>query len=297
MAKKKTARHAKRKTAHRTKRAARRKAKLPQLRVEQETPYPVRNFNGDVLTGVLHEPLQESKTLVIAVHGFLGSKNQGILRQACIELARAGYSAYRFDLSGNGDSEGRFEDATPSKMLRDISAVIEHFRSRYAKLILLGHSLGGALTIVAASRAKVDGVIALAAPMHHEHFNALLSPAQREQLVSVGFTIIMAKRSVGDVPYTITERFFSELRELQPLAAAKEVHCHVLVAYGTADTRVPPSDSQELIAALFSKDLFLIGGADHNITNPIHADAFIAAVVAWLGKHDGRKPARKKSIR
>jgi alpha-beta hydrolase superfamily lysophospholipase len=254
------------------------------LEAEREIPHPVRNRSGEMLAGVLHEPCKQSDTLIIAVHGFLSHKDHLIIRQACADLCRAGYKAYRFDLSGNGASEGRFEDATPMKMLGDLLAVIEHFQQMgcYKRIILLGHSLGGALATVAASRAEVQGLLLIAPASRPERAESLLSPAQLEQLRSVGFTIMMVRKSVCDVPFTITERFMQETRELRPIDAAPQVRCPALLIHGTADRIVPLEDAEALIAALPSKDLFIIGGADHNITTPAHFDAMMARMVEWL---------------
>jgi esterase/lipase len=251
--------------------------------VERETAYPIKNLDNNVLAGVLHQPKKgTSKILVIAIHGFLSTKNQLLIKQLCTEIARASIDAYRVDLSGNGDSEGRFEDATPKKLLRDIVAVIEHFKKRYTKIILLGHSLGGSLALIAASRLPLQGVVALSAPVHLDHFEDRLTKQQQEQLRSVGFTILMAPRGVAEVPYTLTERFVQETKELKVIAAAAEVNCSALIIYGTADKSISGEEREQLATELYKKDLFLIGGADHNFTKPEQLDMVIEKIIGWV---------------
>jgi esterase/lipase len=265
--------------------------KLQPLQPERETPVPIRNLDGDVLVGVLHEPAQKTDTIVIALHGLMATKDQALIRQTCTEIARAGFAAYRVDFSGNGSSEGRFEDATPKKLLRDTVATVEKFRS-YKRIILLGHSLGGLIALVSASRVHVHGLILIAAPTHPERYPELLSAQQNRELASVGFTIITVKRSVGDVPYTITERFVEEMADLHPLDAARDVHCPVLLIRGSGDDIWPPTgkpiptdDDSALLNALFSREMFLVGGANHNFTTPEHLDILIAKVISWLRNH------------
>jgi uncharacterized protein len=258
--------------------------KLAPIKVEKETAYPIMNADGELMVGILHSPTCKTDTLIIAVHGFIGDKERTLIKQSCIDISRAGYAAYRFDLSGNGDSEGRFEDALPKKSLRDIQVVIHHFRKQYAKIILLGHSLGGTFSIITAAHTKVEGVIAIAAPMHMDQFAGNLRPEQQEQLRSVGFTMYEKKTSVGLVYFTVTAQYVAERSLLQPLVAAADVHCPVLVAHGTLDPSVPMSDSEELVGNLFKKDLLILGGADHLFSNPQHLDALIAGVIEWLEK-------------
>jgi uncharacterized protein len=259
----------------------------------KETAVPIRNLDGDVLAGVLHEPARWSNTLVILFHGFIASKDQSLIRQTAIELSRAGYAAYRVDFSGNGDSEGRFEDATPKKLLRDITATVEYFRKRYSRIALVGHSLGGMLSLIAASRVKVDGLVLIASPCRPELFDALLTEQQAKEVLSVGFTVITIKRAIGEIPYTITDRFVQEMRDLHPLDAAKDVHCPVLLIRGSQDKYTvggrelsSAGDDEALMQALFSRDLVIIGGANHNFTDPRYLDDLVAKIIEWLRKQN-----------
>jgi alpha-beta hydrolase superfamily lysophospholipase len=258
--------------------------KIPSLAFERETPYPIKNRSNELLVGVLHEPAKPSDTLVIAAHGFRCSKERpGLIKHICLGLAREGFAAYRFDFSGNGDSEGRFEDATPRKLLNDLDSVVEHFLQKYRRILLFGHSMGGYLCILLAAVRNVDGIITLGAPMHgEERFLNQFSPEQREQLSSVGFTTISHPTPYGNFSLTLKDVFLQELRQLLPLEAARSVHCPVLIAHGTADKIVPVSDSEELFCALQKKEMFLIGGADHVISNPEHLDALIRRMIGWL---------------
>ena len=253
---------------------------------QYESVYSIKTQRNELLVGKLHEPKKPSPTLIITLHGFLSNKNQLLLRQLCTELARAGYNAYRFDFSGNADSEGRFEDNTPKKMFQDIHEIIVHFREKkiYEKILLLGHSLGGTLALITASRFKIDAVIAIAAPMHTEQFEHRFNAIQRQELARTGMTTLLQYKNNMELPYTITTEFIHQMKELHPLAALKDIHCPVFVIQGTNDRVVQQSNAEELIYALFHKELLLIGGANHLFSNPEHLDAILAGVIAWVAK-------------
>jgi alpha-beta hydrolase superfamily lysophospholipase len=258
------------------------------ISMEKETQEPVMNDESEMLVGTLHEPVKRTRTLVILVHGFLAHRNQTLLRETATALSRKGYAAYRFDFSGNGDSEGRFEDAVPGKMLRELDSVVRHFKDRYTKIFLLGHCLGGTIALLTAARSalKVDGLILLAAPVHLDKAGErLLTSQQRSQIQSVGFTIMNVQRPVGMIPYTVTDRFVGEMAAIDTLVVAENVTCPALLVHGTADPLVPASDSQELFEALSTKDIVLIGGADHDLRVPEHRDAVISNVLAWMKRH------------
>lgn len=76
-------------------------------------------------------------------------------------LAHEGYRTLAFDFRGFGESGGRPQ----LRMLwRDVLAATEELRSRGAsRVVLLSASMGGTASIMAASRASVDGVITLSA--------------------------------------------------------------------------------------------------------------------------------------
>ena len=63
---------------------------------------------------------------------------------------RTGRAFVRFDYSGHGESEGRFEDGTISRWLDDSLEVIQ--RTARERPILVGSSMGGWISLLAAKR-------------------------------------------------------------------------------------------------------------------------------------------------
>jgi len=256
--------------------------KVKRLKPETEIPEPVKNKSGNVLVGLLHKSAEKSQTIVIFSPGFASSKDRPKIKYCCTALARAGIDAYRFDFSGNGDSEGRFEDATPRKLLDDLQCVRDHFATRYKKLFLVGFSLGGTLSLYSAATQTCAGVISVAAPIYRGTFEAQFSPEQLSQLRSVGFTLIPHQTPYGSVPFTVYERFFTEFAELDMLLAIPRISCPVLLVHGSADAVVPLRETEELFTRIPSKDLFLIGGADHRFSAPNHIDALAEEIVLFV---------------
>ncbi|MBX9747275.1 MAG: alpha/beta hydrolase, partial [Hyphomonadaceae bacterium] len=73
-----------------------------------------------------------------------GTKAETLARWA----AARGQGFVRFDYSGHGRSEGRFEDGTISRWLADTLAVIDRLTD--GPLVLVGSSMGGWLALLAA---------------------------------------------------------------------------------------------------------------------------------------------------
>jgi len=85
-------------------------------------------------------------------------------------LQQRGTSALTVDFRGYGASEG---DVEPTDIERDVRAAVAFARGRgYERIVLTGASMGGTAAIEAASRADVDGVLALSAPMEFQGLEA-----------------------------------------------------------------------------------------------------------------------------
>lgn len=87
-------------------------------------------------------------------------------------LAAQGIPVLRFDYFGDGESEGRFEEATVSSRVADILDGVEFCRSRAGvrRIYLLGLCYGAALALAAAKAGTVEGVAAWAPVMNGQQY-------------------------------------------------------------------------------------------------------------------------------
>ncbi|XP_012848153.1 PREDICTED: uncharacterized protein LOC105968085 [Erythranthe guttata] len=87
----------------------------------------LENKHGEKLVGLLHET--RSNEVVIICHGILCTKEHNIIVNVASALENEGISAFRFDFSGNGESEGLFQSGGVVVLLyaskyHDITAVV-----------------------------------------------------------------------------------------------------------------------------------------------------------------------------
>jgi alpha/beta superfamily hydrolase len=138
-------------------------------------------------------------------------------------LAAQGIPVLRFDYFGDGESEGRFEEATVTSRVADILDAVEFCRSRAGvrRIFLLGLGYGAVLALSAARSGDVDGIVAWAPIMSGEQYTSDLLRAHlgaqvvlhrkvihdREALVQQ----IMSGEFVNVEGYEIGNPFFSEL--------------------------------------------------------------------------------------
>lgn len=116
---------------------------------------------------------QERRPAVVILHGFKGFKDWGMFPPLAERLARAGFAAVTFNMSGSGADETgsfafpeRFGHNTFSAEVRDANTVLDALASGSLGVDppsatgILGHSRGGGVAIlVAGSRPEVASLV------------------------------------------------------------------------------------------------------------------------------------------
>lgn len=104
----------------------------------------------------LAEPEPNQKKMVIMSHGFRGSST-GPAR-TFVDFSRIlnkhGYSTLRFDQPNSGNSEGDYLESSYSQWVETIVYFVHKYLNLGYKVALLGQSMGGAATVIAAAKLK-----------------------------------------------------------------------------------------------------------------------------------------------
>lgn len=129
-------------------------------------------FRGSdgALFGCVHPAraaLARGTVVLCQPHGHEYAKAHRTLRQLAENLAQAGYTVMRFDLHGNGDSEGTFEEGHLGRWLRDVTAAVQEGRARSScrRVCLVGARLGATLAWLAAARERIADALVLWDPI------------------------------------------------------------------------------------------------------------------------------------
>ena len=90
---------------------------------------PIRNRHGELLDHTYHAGAPDARDLVVIGHGVTANKDRPWAAALAESLSSAGVHALRFSFAGNGASEGRFGEATVSKEVEDLGAVLDAVES------------------------------------------------------------------------------------------------------------------------------------------------------------------------
>lgn len=105
---------------------------------------------------------------VVLSHMF--GSDQSIWYELARKLSGAGFTAITYDFRGVGSSGGKLVIA---RVDRDVLAAISFMRAKHPRrLFLIGASMGGTASIVAAGQHRVDGVVIMASGMQFRGLDA-----------------------------------------------------------------------------------------------------------------------------
>ena len=240
---------------------------------------PITNKHGERLDHQFERGTETSRRegiLFLLGHGVTGNKDRPILVETAHALNRAGYDTLRFSFGGNGDSEGSFTEATISRELDDLEAILEALPGGYTRIGYIGHSMGAAVGVLkAASDARIDYLISLAGMVDTRAF------AQTEFGDLVPDEDVMWEESA----FPLSQAFMTDLCETvrSVLPQAERISIPWLLVHGKGDDVVPPRDSEGIREQLGSRvDLVMVEDANHVFSKPEHLQAATRAVVDWV---------------
>lgn len=124
------------------------------------------------LSAIITKPILkagERCPMVILMHGFGSEKNSFLMKATANMLLQKGIASLRFDFSGHGSSEGKFEDMTVPGQIKEARKVIDYVRQMddVSSVGLAGHSQGGVVAAMVAGELADEPLIqgmALLAP-------------------------------------------------------------------------------------------------------------------------------------
>jgi len=196
---------------------------------------------------------------------------------AVAEWAKAqGLACLRFDYSGHGQSDGRFEEGTLSRWLEESRTVFD--RLTEGPQVLVGSSMGGYIALLLlraliaqapedAARIRGLALIAPAWDMTELMWRNLPSSA-RKDIEEKG--VYLRPSRYGDGPYPITRGFIEDGRRhligSEPFDPGRPVH----IVHGLQDPDVPWEHTLDLVAHLSGDwaHVAAVPDGEHRLSRP-----------------------------
>jgi len=244
------------------------------------------NSNGKRLAARLDLPADEKPiAYAIFAHCFTCTKNLKAVVNIDRALAAQGIAVLRFDFTGLGESEGKFEETNFTTNVSDLVSAARYLEGSFeAPKLLIGHSLGGAAVLQAVEQIpSCRAVATIAAPAEVTRIRDALGIA-RDAIEGKGAVEV----KLAGRRFRITRQFLDDLEQTRMEQYLRNLKRPLLILHSPADETVGIENAMRIFEkAAYPKAFVSLDGADHLLSR--REDSLYAASIlaAWSGKHLG----------
>jgi putative redox protein len=244
----------------------------------------IENKKGVKLQAYLELPAnQKPDYYAVFAHCFTCSSSLNAVRNISRALTNYGFGVVRFDFTGLGRSEGEFADSHFSANVNDLLAVSSYLEDNFkAPSLLVGHSLGGAAVLVAASKlSHVKAVATIGAPATVSHVKQLFSH-DSDQLNKDGYTEV----SIGGRPFNINPEFVEDFDKTDLPSIVKQLRKPLLILHSPIDMIVGVKNAEQIYHnAHHPKSFITLDNADHLLSNPNDSNYAGRVIGTWVQRY------------
>lgn len=262
----------------------------------------------DIVLDVFFNSNTIPKPIIIFSHGFKGFKDWGHFDLLAKTFAEENFVFVKFNFSHNGTTKEHpidffdleaFGNNNYSIELNDLGKVIDWVLSTeilaneidIKQLNLLGHSIGGGITILKACEDKrVNKIMTWAAV---SDFIKRIKEYDLKEWKEKGVLFSMNTRTNQQMPmyYQFYENLLGNKGRLDIIASANKLSTPFLIIHGTMDEAVPFEEAQLLHNCGKHSELILIEGAGHTFGAkhpfdgnllPVHSEIAVKKTIEFL---------------
>lgn len=193
---------------------------------------------------------------------------------------KRGLAMLRFDYSGTGSSQGRFEDGTLGGWLGESLAMLDGLTQ--GPVILVGSSMGGwiALLLARDRPERIAALVGIAAAPDFTDWG--YSDEEKGELRLSGR--LEQPNPHGPDPHLTTLGFWRSGEALRLLDGPIAVDCPVRLLHGDCDSDVPVAVAVKTMQRLRSADvqLTILKGGGHRLSEPHEIDTILRTLAALV---------------
>jgi carboxylesterase len=221
---------------------------------------------------------QEDMPAALLVHGFNGEPLDMVELEE--HLQWLGLATRNLLLPGHGSSARDLAHTTWADWSHAVASAADEMLERHSRVVLVGHSMGGALALhVAANNPRISGVAALCPPLHMRPGQIEMAaacyrivpflPTLWEDVRDRGVRLRYRRRVYRWTPIAAAHSLFTALPRLRD--ELPEVRCPALVLCARRDHVVPPRDGMETFRLLGTEDkeLHVLERSYHVVTKDV----------------------------
>lgn len=239
------------------------------------------NDRGETLSAIIEVPATAPRAYAIFAHCFTCGMSSRAATEITSELARHGIATLRFDFTGIGKSEGNFAETSFLTNTKDLVSAANFLCGQVdfeAPQLLIGHSLGGAAVLAAASEIpSLRAVATIGAPAEPAHVNHLLADKIDEIRADGQAEVLLAGR-----PFQIGKRFLDDVEDHCQATQIGQLKLDLLILHSPTDDTVSISNAGEIYShAKHPKSFISLPNTDHLLLKKGAAKHVAQLIATW----------------
>lgn len=245
--------------------------------------------DGLKLAATLDLPDTDPVAYALFAHCFTCGKDVLAAKRIAAGLTARGIAVLRFDFTGLGASEGEFANSTFSSNIADLVLAADHLRqTREAPALLIGHSLGGAAILAAATQIpEAKAVVTIAAPSDPAHVTHMFADRIEDIKTQGKVEVSLAGR-----PFHIKREFLDDIAEHNLMGQVGQLHKALLIMHSPTDDTVGIDNATHIFAAAkHPKSFISLLGADHLLSQKRDTSYVADVIASWAQRYLESLPA------
>ncbi|MEK7161004.1 MAG: alpha/beta hydrolase [Patescibacteria group bacterium] len=258
-----------------------------------------KNQNKEVLRGLLDEA--KSDLGVIFVHGFERTTVESKFKNIA-DAFREKVNTFRFDFSGCGLSDGKFEDLTTDKLTQELNLAVSALKSacpKIKKINFVAHSFGACVALkFVANNASLSGNLVFLGPAFNQ-----------KELLRYWFAGAQAKKEKAEISWQNFRNYFSEEKFQADLKIKERLTKEhklfndyfienstadfqeefpkvkdrkILIIHGDKDDKVSLESNDKLF---FGIEIIKVVGGDHDLQKLNMVEQYLGKAVIFLSEN------------
>jgi putative redox protein len=247
----------------------------------------IRNKYGLNLAACVDFPDNKTpQNYAIFSHCFTCTKELKAIININTSLTDEGISVLRFDYSGIGESEGKFEETNYSMYIEDLISVYDFAKKEFGSIeLLIGHSLGGCVTLETAGRINSAKAVVTIGTSAEPSALAIKLKKTKEKAISQGTAI----SNIGGVNFIFKSQFFEDLNKHTLKPFISNLNKPLLILHSPIDTYSSIENASIIFqTARHPKSFISLDNTDHLLLKKKDALYTGKLIASWAERYLSR---------
>jgi len=248
----------------------------------------INDKGNELATSIDFPNHQKPKQFALFAHCFTCTSQLNAVRNISQALNNKGIAVVRFDFTGLGKSGGNFADSHFEANVEDLLVVNKYITQHYqAPTLMIGHSLGGAAAIVAASKLdNIQAIVTIGTPADVQHVTKQFEEQGKDLGVDEE-----AKVVIGGRPFKISGEFVNGFKLHNLPETIKKLRKPILVMHSPIDEIVGINNAHEIYHnAKHPKSFVSLDNADHLLTKKEDSIYVGDIIASWASRYIDLSP-------